>query len=266
MSLLLFSLADVHITVDPTISVSAAHQVAERCRLKVLQAFPSISDLLVHVEPASEKELEEFKQAQLTANKLEKQGKLDPLHSESPSIEPTHHLDKEEEEHDDDHSPFKDHPSAPHPDFHQPRATTLDELMRPQVEIEADVMKVLQKPHFVEHIQGLTHFTCHYVDGQLTVQMEVVMSQNIKIREAKQIALELNDEIRAHVEDVKRVDVHLELTREHIEQVGKGHGARRTIPRMNSTGLTDTASSADHHTQSKQPNSIVDNHAHHDHS
>lgn len=41
--------ADVHIVVDPVLSVSAAHQIAERVRLRVRRAMPAVADLLVHI-------------------------------------------------------------------------------------------------------------------------------------------------------------------------------------------------------------------------
>jgi divalent metal cation (Fe/Co/Zn/Cd) transporter len=39
----------VHIVVDPVLSVSAAHQIAERVRLRVRRAMPAVADLLVHI-------------------------------------------------------------------------------------------------------------------------------------------------------------------------------------------------------------------------
>jgi cation diffusion facilitator family transporter len=49
-----FVLMDVHISVDPTISVSAAHQIAERARIRVRQKLPVIAEFLVQVDVGPE--------------------------------------------------------------------------------------------------------------------------------------------------------------------------------------------------------------------
>jgi len=41
---------DVHIEVDPKMSVSAAHQVAEKVRLDILEEHPAVSEVMVHVD------------------------------------------------------------------------------------------------------------------------------------------------------------------------------------------------------------------------
>lgn len=43
---------DVHIAVDPTMSVSAAHQIAERTRIRVRQRLPMVAEFSVHVDVA----------------------------------------------------------------------------------------------------------------------------------------------------------------------------------------------------------------------
>eukprot|EP00440_Ansanella_granifera_P003455 gb/GFBE01003751.1/.p1 GENE.gb/GFBE01003751.1/~~gb/GFBE01003751.1/.p1 ORF type:complete len:290 (+),score=58.30 gb/GFBE01003751.1/:1-870(+) len=46
-----YSLVDLHIDVDPHISVSAAHHVAERLRHAIVSSERHVSEVLVHVEP-----------------------------------------------------------------------------------------------------------------------------------------------------------------------------------------------------------------------
>ena len=41
-------LVDLHIEVDSMMSISAAHQVAERVRLRILQKIPVVNEVLVH--------------------------------------------------------------------------------------------------------------------------------------------------------------------------------------------------------------------------
>lgn len=45
------ALVDAHILVDPRISVSEGHSIAERARGRVLKSHPAVSDVLVHVDP-----------------------------------------------------------------------------------------------------------------------------------------------------------------------------------------------------------------------
>lgn len=45
------ALVDAHILVDPRISVSEGHYIAERARGRILKSHPAVSDVLVHVDP-----------------------------------------------------------------------------------------------------------------------------------------------------------------------------------------------------------------------
>ncbi len=49
-----YILADVHIEVDPDISVNEGHNIATRAKEEVLSAVPEVMNLLVHVEPAGD--------------------------------------------------------------------------------------------------------------------------------------------------------------------------------------------------------------------
>lgn len=60
-----FIYADLHIIVDSHLSVSAAHQVAERLRVAVHEQFPEISEILVHVDPEEDQHVEQLKDPKL---------------------------------------------------------------------------------------------------------------------------------------------------------------------------------------------------------
>ncbi|MGB7988506.1 MAG: cation diffusion facilitator family transporter [Candidatus Methylophosphatis roskildensis] len=45
------ALVDAHVRVDPRISVSEGHRIAEQARARVLRAHPDVLDVLVHVDP-----------------------------------------------------------------------------------------------------------------------------------------------------------------------------------------------------------------------
>jgi cation diffusion facilitator family transporter len=53
------ALVDAHILVDPRISVSEGHSIAERARGRVLKSHPSVVDVLVHVDPEDDAEHDE---------------------------------------------------------------------------------------------------------------------------------------------------------------------------------------------------------------
>ncbi len=43
--------ADMHVLVDPQMSVAVSHEVADRVESEVIHRFPQVKDILVHVEP-----------------------------------------------------------------------------------------------------------------------------------------------------------------------------------------------------------------------
>jgi divalent metal cation (Fe/Co/Zn/Cd) transporter len=46
---------DMHVEVDPRITVQAGHDIAHNVKNKVRGAVPSVHDVLVHVEPSAVK-------------------------------------------------------------------------------------------------------------------------------------------------------------------------------------------------------------------
>jgi cation diffusion facilitator family transporter len=48
------ALVDAHVQVDPRISVSEGHRIAESARLRVLREHPEVLDVLVHIDPDDE--------------------------------------------------------------------------------------------------------------------------------------------------------------------------------------------------------------------
>jgi len=100
-------------------------------------------------------------------------------------------------------------PSSPSP---------TNEFMRSQSAIEQDVRAVLADPEFSSQILGLTHFTCHFISGELSVQLELIMNENLTIHQAREIAQRLDQKIKERVKDISTVDCHLELTDSHINQ------------------------------------------------
>lgn len=73
------ALVDAHILVDPRISVSEGHSIAERARGRVLKSHPSVVDVLVHVDPEDDTEHD--------ANALKMPGRKDLIELLSPLID-----------------------------------------------------------------------------------------------------------------------------------------------------------------------------------
>ena len=142
-------LVDLHIEVDSMMSISAAHQVAERVRLRILDELPAVNEVLVHVDAE-----DDF---------VESKG----------GIEETKDI----------------------------------VLMRPQTEIESDVKKILTE---IPEIQGITHIYCHYLNQELTVQVNILLDEEMQIRDAQKIASKARIKIE-EIKDIDAADLHLEL-------------------------------------------------------
>jgi len=141
-------LVDLHIQVDSMMSISAAHQVAERVRLEILEKLPAVNEVLVHVDA------------------------------------------------EDDH--VGDEGSELLQDI---------VLMRPQSEIENDVKKMLAE---IPEIQGITHIYCHYLNQKLTVQVNILLDEQMRISDAQKIASAARRKIE-QIKDIDSADLHLEL-------------------------------------------------------
>ncbi len=168
-----YALMDVNIVVPSKVSVSVAHQIGERVRWAVLKQFSGVSEVLVHVTAEDQ-----------TATAT---GAADSAHS-----------------HDATHTHDHDHKTAaPIPGGETERK---HKLMRPQSEIEADVRRVVSK---FPSILGVTHFTAHWLNHKLAVQIEVVMSEDLKIVEARALASRVQSSLIEQISDVDDADVHL---------------------------------------------------------
>ena len=141
-----YLLVDLHIEVDGHITVSSAHQIAERARLRITQSLPTVTKVLVHVN----------------------------LEPEPPS-------------------------RIPHEET---------QLMRPQDEIEQDIVSVLER---VPQVQKITHIYCHYLHRKLLEHIHVEMEENLIISEARRIAIEAENLVET-IADIQEAVVHLELS------------------------------------------------------
>jgi len=62
-----------------------------------------------------------------------------------------------------------------------------------------------------EDVEKISHFTCHYLNGKLCVEMEIVIGSNMRINEVQEICRELQKDILRKVPAIHHIDIHLEL-------------------------------------------------------
>jgi len=48
---------DMHVIVDGNISVYQGHEISHKVKEKLMETFPAISNVLIHIEPATEERL-----------------------------------------------------------------------------------------------------------------------------------------------------------------------------------------------------------------
>jgi cation diffusion facilitator family transporter len=229
-----YMILDVHILVDPKLSVTASHQIAEKVRVKIVNAMPAVSEVLVHIDPAGE-EMDGTLQRRRTQQQhsADTSAQRSPPSSGPSSSSPTQsrsHPHSHSELVDDDvshsHHHTGDERDSPALSHALQSSSAESSLMRPQQEIEADVRAVLQQPAFDGKVLALTHFTCHFLNGRLCCQLELVMQETLTVGQAREVAREVDARVRAAVADVDSVDVHLELNGSHISQATNIQRAR----------------------------------------
>ena len=61
-------------------------------------------------------------------------------------------------------------------------------------------------------VESITHFTCHYLNRRLFVEMEVRMREgSLRIDEASDIGKRIQAEVVSQIADIHHIDIHLEI-------------------------------------------------------
>jgi len=212
-------------------SVSAAHQVAERVRFRILETYSAVSEVLVHVDCEANpdvhldsNEAREILQDEETSLSRSHNHSHSPLSSDNSHSHSHSHSQTKNHDHPHDHphhnrSHLDNHKSShPRSKLHNKKAMSKEEklelvrnkFMRPQSQIKHDVEQVLKQPEFKD-IRGISHFTCHFLTNRLTVQLELILDPDLTIHQAANIARDVRAAVAGAVPDVQDVDVHLEL-------------------------------------------------------
>ncbi len=83
------ALVDVHIQVDPELSVSEAHYISESVRLKLIKEIEEVADVMVHIDPEDDEHFQ-FRATLPTRSELEQQ--LQSCWSEIPAAKHIDHI------------------------------------------------------------------------------------------------------------------------------------------------------------------------------
>ena len=81
------------------------------------------------------------------------------------------------------------------------------ELMRPHAEVENDIRQVALK---YDEVRDISDIQCHYLDGILSIQLNISVDPRIRVLRAQQIAQKLKQGVE-EIHDIQNVDIHLEL-------------------------------------------------------
>ena len=85
-------------------------------------------------------------------------------------------------------------------------------LMRPQLEIEADICQALKH---IPEIKGISHIRCHYLSKKISVQIEIIVDEHLRIFEVQKIAAQAKVQVQ-QIPDIDEVDIHLEIADLHV--------------------------------------------------
>mmetsp|Transcript_14718 Transcript_14718/g.33797 ORF Transcript_14718/g.33797 Transcript_14718/m.33797 type:complete len:548 (-) Transcript_14718:184-1827(-) len=95
------------------------------------------------------------------------------------------------------------------------------EFHRPHEEIETDVRRVVAT---IPDVKGVAHVLVHYIGGRIQVRCEIVLDDQLQIRQANSIARHVRKVIERELPDVSHADIHLELEDHCWGQCGQSLG------------------------------------------
>lgn len=201
---------DVHIEVDPFLSLSAAHNIGEAVRQHVRTHHPNVTESFVHIDPA------DGRPTSLTPDEM----KID-KHSY------WHHHDdhSQTDQHTHDHHDDPDHhknaagevSGGPNPELLAVDGTDTDGHRVPhnnstlqQSEVEHIVRDVIHA-NFREAVE-VEGVTCHFLHDKVVAEVEISFNSNLSIRDAKKHGSNIETCLLRNVGDLSAVHVKLNLS------------------------------------------------------
>jgi len=207
---------DVHIEVDPWLSVSAAHNIGDAVRQQVHKRHPNVTESFIHIDPAD---------GWLPSNDFSQWEYKTEGGSPHHQDEDHHHHDHQSrvtDEKKDNHIELKSDltETGSKSDLLQPSDSTsrqgeqhifreeFDSLQQSQVE---QVVRSVLDANFKETV-GVRHVTCHFLQGKVVVELGVTLDNKLAIRDAMEHAKDVERVLLKNVPDITTVQVQLSLS------------------------------------------------------
>jgi len=203
-----YTLADLTISVDPYMSVSAAQQVATSVRALINEKFPRITEVLVNVLP--EEEPHEHAHAETGAHEHTHATNATHTHvaaKETSARASSHahtHNHEQEHTHEQGHEHTHEHVSAGKNAHTSPSPAP----MQSSQVLEEETRKALG---FLAGVSGVTRVTPHYLAGKTSVHVSVQVSPSLTISDARALTARAQQVVRETLR-VQSVEVHLDLS------------------------------------------------------
>lgn len=164
---------DVHIEVDPRLSISAAHQVCHHVERRICESNDRVSEVIVHPDPVDDTPM-------MALNNDQEQRSAS---APSPSW-------FEEPHHSQDHYPH---------------------ISRAIVEIETECRELILS-EMSDSVRSISHLTVHYLSGALSLQIVFVpVDLSMSIRDSSQISSSMRNLLIQTIPDVDHVEVLLDV-------------------------------------------------------
>ncbi|KAG0587956.1 hypothetical protein KC19_2G204300 [Ceratodon purpureus] len=236
---------DVHIEVDPWLSLSAAHNIGEAVRQQVHILHPNVTESFVHIDPADGRPTSlapgEMEIENLAADR-DSHGRHGDYHVNKNQPSSGHHDENTHEHHhdnegnderlrdltgtgpkaellasDDTKSPGGTMSMNGHGVFHDNIG-----ILR-QSEVERIVRYVLHA-NFREAVK-VKNVTCHFLHGRVVAELGVSLDPNLSIRDAMEHASDIETCLLRNVGDLSAVSVHLNLSGQFKSSSGSSSGS-----------------------------------------
>ena len=181
-------LVDLHIEVDPRLSISATHQICDQVEAAIRRENDRVAEVIVHADPVEE-------------------GGASAADHQPENFSDHHHR----------MMPSKAHPGTPgwlqeprsSPDHYPTMAFSVKE-------IESQCKRIIEN-EFRGCFRRVSLFTLHYVAGQAAIEISLVpINSSMTVMEAIEMAEQLQATLRAFFgQDISKFDIHLDLNERH---------------------------------------------------
>lgn len=203
---------DVHIAVDPLLSVSAAHNIGEAVRRELQEAYSLVTETMVHIDPADGR-LTHTPQSLVeeeTHSHEETDSHKEILKNYVSSSSHHHRYSEALPEH--SHTSWQDgiqNVDEGRTETQEGEVCGGDAGILQQSDVEGEVREAV-KGQFGEVVEVVA-VTCHFLQQGAVVEVKVTMSPELTIRQGMDLAGEVRTSLKNTLHSIVEVDVQLEL-------------------------------------------------------